>query len=75
MADRAYELIELVGTAEADVSTAARTSIRRAAQTLQGLDWFAVQGMRGTIHAGEVGEFQVVLELGFRLMRPEELTR
>ena len=75
MADRSYELIELVGVSERDVSEAIRNALRRAAQTLQGLDWFEVQQIRGTIRNGEVGEFQVSLKLGFRLMTQDELAR
>ena len=75
MAERSYELIELVGVSERDVSGAVRNALRRAAQTLQGLDWFEVQQIRGTIRNGEVGEFQVSLKLGFRLMTQDELAR
>ena len=73
MAERTYELIELVGVSENDVSEAARNAIHRAAQTLRGLDWLEVQGIRGTIRDGDVAQFQVTLKVGFRLMTPEEL--
>jgi len=75
MAERTYELIELVGVSERTESEAIRNAVRRAAETLQGLDWFAGQQIRGTIRDGEVGEFQVSLNLGFRLMGQDELRR
>ena len=75
MAERTYELIELVGVSERNESEAMRTALRRAAQTVQGLDWFEGQQIRGTIRDGEVGEFQVGLNVGFRLMGQDELHR
>ena len=75
MPERTYELIELVGASDTGGSTAIRNALRRADQTLQALDWFKVQQLRGTIRDGEVGQFQVTLKVGFRLLRPEELGR
>jgi flavin-binding protein dodecin len=73
MPERTYKLIELVGVSERDVSEAIRNAIRRASQTLRGLDWFEVQQIRGTIQNGDVGVFQVTLKVGFRVMTPEEM--
>lgn len=73
MPDRTYKLIELVGVSDSDVSEAIRNAVRRAGQTLHGLDWFEVQQIRGTIHNGEVGQFQVTMKVGFRVMSPEEM--
>jgi len=75
MPERTYKLIELVGVSESDVSDAIRNAVKRAAETLRGLDWFEVQQIRGTIQNGDVGQFQVTLKVGFRVMSPEELTR
>ncbi len=75
MTERTYELIELVGVSERTESDAIRNAVRRAAATLQGLDWFEGQQIRGTIRDGEVGEFQMGLNLGFRLMGQEDLHR
>ncbi len=75
MAERTYELIELVGVSERTESEAVRNAVRRAAGTLQGLDWLEEQQIRGTIRNGDVGEFQVTLKLGFRLMTQDELHR
>ena len=75
MPDRTYKLIELVGVSGNDVSDAIRNAVKRAGQTLRGLDWFEVQQIRGTVANGEVGQFQVTLKVGFRVMSPEELNR
>ena len=73
MPARTYKMIELVGVSEKDVSEAVRNAVRRAGETLHGLDWFEVQQVRGTISNGDVGEFQVTVKVGFRVMSPEEL--
>lgn len=73
MPARTYKMIELVGVSEKDVSEAVRNAVRRAGETLRGLDWFEVQQVRGTISNGDVGEFQVTVKVGFRVMSPEEL--
>lgn len=73
MPERTYKLIELVGVSGTDISDAIKNAVHRAGETLRGLDWFEVQQIRGTIQDGEVGQFQVTLKVGFRVMAPEEL--
>lgn len=73
MPDRTYKLIELVGVSEESIADATRNAIKRASQTLRGLDWFQVTEIRGTIADGDVGQFQVTVKVGFRVMSPEEL--
>jgi flavin-binding protein dodecin len=72
-APKTYTIIELVGVSEVSESEAVRSAIKRAAQTLQGLDWFEVVDVRGTIGDGGVAQFQVKLKVGFRLMTEAEL--
>ena len=73
MPDRTYKLIELVGVSEESTDQAIRNAIARASETLRGLDWFQVVETRGTIRDGKVGQFQVTLKVGFRIMSAEEL--
>jgi dodecin len=68
-----YKTIDLVGTSEAGVSEAVQAAISRAAQTVNGLDWFEVGNIRGRIENGRAVEFQVAVKIGFRVMTPEEL--
>ena len=42
-------------------------ALARARKTLRHLDWFEVKEIRGTIGEAGVKEYQVVLEVGFRL--------
>jgi flavin-binding protein dodecin len=73
--ENTYKVIELVGTSPEGVEKAIENAIGRASQTLQGLDWFEVNEIRGYIKDGQVGWYQVKLELGFRVLDPEELSR
>lgn len=75
MDQRTYSIIELVGVSEYTYDDAANRAIARASATLEGLGWFKVTDLRGLIRDGEVAEYQVSLELGFRLLREDEIAR
>lgn len=75
MDHRTYSIIELVGVSEYTYDDAASRAIARASATLEGLGWFKVQELRGLICDGEVTEYQVSLELGFRLLREDEIKK
>jgi hypothetical protein len=72
MDHRTYSIIELVGVSEYSYDDAARRAIARASNTLEGLGWFKVTELRGVIRDGEVAEYQVSLQLGFRLLGEDE---
>jgi flavin-binding protein dodecin len=67
MSDHIYRVTEIVGSSQESLEDAIRGAVKRAAQTLRGLDWFEVSEIRGHIVDGEVGHFQVGLKVGFRL--------
>jgi flavin-binding protein dodecin len=71
--DHVYKVIEIVGSSNESIESAIKNAIGRANQTLRGLDWFEVREIRGSIHDGAVGRFQVKLGIGFRLMDEREL--
>ncbi len=73
--ENTYKVIELVGTSPESVEKAIESAIGRASQTLQGLDWFEVNEIRGYIKEDQVGWYQVKIGLGFQVLDPEELTR
>jgi len=64
---KVYKKITLVGTSPDGIGPAVKNAIKRASETLRHLDWFEIKEVRGRIENGEVAEFQVVLEVGFRL--------
>ncbi|MDT5149923.1 MAG: dodecin [Mycobacterium sp.] len=67
MSENTYRIVEIVGTSPDGVDAAIRNGVRRAAQTLRGLDWFEVQSVRGELEDGQVAHFQVTLKVGFKL--------
>lgn len=73
MESQTYKMIELVGVSSISYDDAARSAIARAGQTLKGLGWYKVSDLRGLIREGEVAEYQVTLQLGFRLLEGDGL--
>ena len=69
MTDRIYKKIELVGTSPNGIDDAIRNAIGAASETVDHIDWFEVQEVRGHVEGGKVAHFQVVLKVGFRLDR------
>jgi flavin-binding protein dodecin len=67
MPNPTYRLTEVVGTSDKSTDDAIRSGIQKAAQTLHNLDWFEVSQVRGTIHNGDVGSYQVTMKIGFRV--------
>ncbi|MGQ9735273.1 MAG: dodecin [Thermaceae bacterium] len=64
---KVYKKIELVGSSSEIVERAIQEALHRAAKTLRNLDWFEVKEIRGLIGENGVKEYQVVLQVGFRL--------
>jgi dodecin len=73
MPERTYKLEEIVGVSVTSADDAIRNAVARGSQTLRGLDWFQVVETRGTIADGGVGQFQVTVKIGFRVMSADEL--
>ena len=67
MSDHVYKKIELVGSSRTSVEDAINNAISTASKSLEHLDWFEVQEVRGDIKDGKVGYYQVSLKVGFRL--------
>ena len=67
MSDHVYKKIELTGSSKTSVEDAIQNAISAAAKSLNHLDWFEVQEVRGDISDGSVLHYQVTLKVGFRL--------
>ena len=67
MSDHVYKKIELTGSSRTSVEDAIQNAISTASRSLEHLDWFEVQDVRGDIQDGAVGYYQVTLKVGFRL--------
>jgi hypothetical protein len=61
-----YAITEIVGTSAEGVTQAIQNAISTASSSLRNLDWFEVVSVRGTLHDGGVGVYQVTIKIGFR---------
>lgn len=62
-----YKMLEIVGTSKEGFEQAIREAIEKAAKTVRNMSWFEVTEQRGTVVDGKVGEYQVKLNVGFRI--------
>jgi dodecin len=62
-----YKKIEIVGTSPVSISEAIRSAVKEAGRTVRHMNWFEVVETRGRITDGNVEEFQVTIEIGFKL--------
>ena len=67
MSNHIYKKIELVGSSANSVEEAIQAAISTASQSLEHIDWFEVNEVRGDVKNGQIGHFQVSLKVGFRL--------
>ena len=62
-----YKMSELVGTSPDGFEAAIKEAIERAAKTIRHINWFEVREQRGLVKDGKVMEFQVKIQIGFRV--------
>ena len=67
MADPVYKKIQLVGTSTESFSHAAANAIAKAGETIRNMSWFEVVEQRGNIGDGEIRQYQVTVNIGFRV--------
>jgi flavin-binding protein dodecin len=65
--DHIYKKIDLIGSSTVSVEDAIEKAVERASQTMENLDWFEVDEIRGHIEDGKIRHYQVGLKVGFRL--------
>jgi flavin-binding protein dodecin len=64
--NKTYKKVEIVGTSDQSVSNAIENAIDKADESIQNLDWFEVDEIRGGLQ-GQGITYQVTVEIGFRL--------
>ena len=67
MAGNVYKKITLVGTSTESFSAAAAAAVEKAAATVRNMSWFEVAEQRGSVVDGKVREYQVTINVGFRV--------
>jgi flavin-binding protein dodecin len=68
---KTYKIIRLAGTSGTSYEDAIQSALNDAHETLKGLNWFEVKEHRGRIDeaSGTVAEWQVIIEVGFKIKR------
>ena len=64
-----YKLIDVVGTSQKSFAEAVKAAVVEAGKTVTHMNWFEVIEERGAIKDGKVAEFQVTVQIGFKLER------
>jgi flavin-binding protein dodecin len=67
MSDHVYKSVEITGSSAAGVTEAIDRAVAKASESLRGLDWFELIGVRGQIVDGRIAHYQATLKIGFRL--------
>lgn len=67
MSDHVYKVIEVVGSSSKSVEEGIENAINRASETIDNVEWFKTEEIRGAVMDGKVAYYQVVLKVGFRL--------
>ncbi len=67
MSDNVYKMIDVVGSSKISIEDAIEGAINRASDSVNHVEWFKIDEVRGHVENGKVGHYQVVLKLGFRL--------
>lgn len=67
MSDHVYKKVEIVGSAKDSIEHAINNALAEASKSISHMEWFEVQETRGHIENGQVGHYQVVLKVGFRI--------
>lgn len=67
MSDNIYKIVDVVGSSTTSIEDGIEKALARASDTIDHVEWFKVDEVRGHVVDGKVGHYQVVLKLGFRL--------
>ena len=62
-----YKKIDLVGTSPVSFAEAVKAAVGEASKTIRHMNWFEVTEQRGAIKDGKVLEYQVTLNIGFKI--------
>lgn len=70
---KTYKIIRLAGTSDKGFHDAIQNALDDAHHSLKGLNWFEVKEQRGRIDetSSRVVEWQVVMDVGFKINREE----
>jgi len=62
-----YKMVTLIGTSPESYETAIDNALSDASVSLRNLSWFEVVEMRGSVHESRAAEFQVKIQVAFKV--------
>ncbi len=63
-----YKVIEVIGNSPDSYAEASKTALEAAARTVRGISWFEVKNLGGKVQDGKVTNFQVKLDVAFKVV-------
>lgn len=66
---RTFKIVTVVGTSPDSLEGAIQNAVQDAGDSLRNLGWFEVKELRGRIKGGDVAEYQVKVDIGFKIDR------
>ncbi|MEA3505871.1 MAG: dodecin [Elusimicrobiota bacterium] len=63
-----YKVIEIIGNSPVSYAEASKAAIAEASKTIREISWYEVKNMGGSVKNGAVVNFQVKLEVAFKVV-------
>lgn len=67
MDNHVYKTLEITGSSKKSIEDAVQTALLRTRESMHGLRWFEVTGIRGHIEDGDISHWQVTVKIGLTL--------
>lgn len=68
---KTYKKITIVGISERSIEDAIENAINQASRSVKGMSWFEVVETRGAVKDDRVTEYQVTLNVGFKIIEDD----
>ena len=67
MGEKVYKKIRVTGCSDKSIERAIEAAVERASKSVHGMGWFELTEIRGAVKDGGVSEWQVSVDIGFKL--------
>ena len=64
---KTFKMVTLVGTSDQSYEDAIGNAVKDASASLRNIGWFEVVEMRGRVENGNVAEYQIKVQVGFKV--------
>jgi flavin-binding protein dodecin len=67
MPDKVYKKISVTGCSSDSIEKAIEVAVAKSEESVHGMAWFEVTEVRGALAEGKVAEWQVTIDIGFKV--------